>query len=263
MSLLRRVIHALPPWTAPPLRRAYCALQGRGDAAWVARTGCDFLPPAALRYHVGSVQPDDYARIGQRCAEDLERALGAVGRDLSSFEHALDFGCGAGRTLAWLRDRGPRLSGTDLHAGCIDWARARLGFAEFRVNRASPPLDYPDASFDLVFSFSVFTHLDQDDQRAWLAELRRVSRPGAVLVLSTHGPTCTKDLSPAERAALEAHGFLALPARGLWGVFERYFNSYHLEAWVRRVWGESFILRAALPRGLNDHQDLYVLERDR
>jgi len=262
MSVLRRVFHALPPWTAPALRKAYCAVQGWGDARWVARTGCDFLPPAELRYHVGSVRPDDYARIGQRCAEDLGRALGAIGRDFRSFEHALDFGCGAGRTLAWLRDRGPRLAGTDLHAGGIEWARGRLGFAEFRVNGAAPPLDYRDATFDLVFSLSVLTHLDEGDQRAWLAELRRVSRRGAILLLSTHGPTCTADLSPAERAALDERGFLAVPARGLWGVFERYFNSYHLEAWVRRVWGESFTIRAYLPRGLNDHQDLYVLEHE-
>ncbi len=260
MSVLRRVSRALPPWTAPVLRKAYCMAQGWGDARYLARTGCAALPPAELRYHVGSVRPADYERIGRRCAEDLGRALGTLGRELGSFAHALDFGCGSGRTLVWLRDQGPRLSGTDLHEGCVEWARKRLAFAEFRTNRALPPLPYADATFDLVFSLSVFTHLDEADQRAWLAELRRVSRPDAVLMLSVHGPSCTADLAPAEAAELEARGFLALPARGLWGVFERYFNSYHLEPWVRRVWGEQFRVRAYLPRGLNGHQDLYVLE---
>ena len=261
MSLVRRAAQALPPWTAPLLRRLYCAMHGLGDARYVARTGQSHLPPASLRYHVGSIRAADYTRVGQRCAEHLERALGVVGRSLRSFENALDFGCGTGRTLEWLRDRGPSLTGTDLHPGCVAWAQERFGFVKFRINRAEPPLDFPDATFDLVFSFSVFTHLDEACQRAWIAELRRISRPGGVLLLSTHGPSCTAGLSPADREVLDSRGFLALPARGLWGVFERYYNSYHLEPWVRDVWGKALEVRAYLPRGLNDHQDLYVLER--
>lgn len=263
MSLLRKVVHALPPRALPPIRKAYCALHGWGDAGFVARTGFAFLPPSDLRFHVGSVRCADYLRIGQRCMLDMERALGMIGRSFGSFEHALDFGCGTGRTLVWLRDLGPRLVGTDMHRGCVEWASRELGFAELHLNLDRPPLDFAAESFDLVFSLSVFTHLDEAGQCEWLSELRRVSRPGAILLLSTHGPSCTADLSPADIASLELRGFLAVPARGLWGVFDRYFNSYHLEEWVRRVWGKSFLIRAYLPRGLNDHQDLYVMESSR
>ena len=48
-------------------------------------------------------------------------------------------------------------------------------------------MDFPDAYFDLIFNHSVFTHLDENYQDAWLAELERVTKPGGVLVLSVSG----------------------------------------------------------------------------
>ena len=260
--MTRRAFHALPAWTAPVVRAAYCAWQGRGDRRYVARTGQRFLPPARLRFHVGSVRPADYVRIGRRCAEDLDRALIDSGRTWAGIERVLDFGCGCGRTLIWLRDREPRFTGTDLHEDCIRWAERNLTFADFQRNRPTPPLDLPAATFDLAFSCSVFTHLDEADQRAWLSEMRRLSRPGALLLFSVHGESCRTDLSPEQLGEVERRGFLAVPARGLWGVFERYFNSYHSEPYVRRVWGEFFTVLDYRPRGLNDHQDLVVLARD-
>src|SRR5262249_14848680 len=49
------------------------------------------------------------------------------------------------------------------------------------------PLRYRDASFDLVYAFSVFTHLPESLQLAWMGELRRVLRPGGYLLISLHG----------------------------------------------------------------------------
>jgi ubiquinone/menaquinone biosynthesis C-methylase UbiE len=48
-----------------------------------------------------------------------------------------------------------------------------------RANGQNPPLPFPDDHFDLVFSSSVFTHIDEHAQDLWLAELRRVTQPGA------------------------------------------------------------------------------------
>ncbi len=38
-----------------------------------------------------------------------------------------------------------------------------------------------------VYSVSVFTHLDERGQFDWLAEVRRVLRPGGVALLTVHG----------------------------------------------------------------------------
>jgi SAM-dependent methyltransferase len=43
--------------------------------------------------------------------------------------------------------------------------------------------------FDLVVAVSVFTHLSLELQEFWIAEMRRIIRPGGYLIMSTHGPS--------------------------------------------------------------------------
>ena len=258
---LSKLVSLVPFRAMPLLRRVWCWWKGRADARYVAETGHTFLPPASLRFHVGSVEPEFFVDVGKRCAADLEQALGTLGREWSSFERVLDFGCGCGRTLVWLRDRGPELFGCDLHEPCIDWCREKLDFGTFCTNEARPPFDFPDGSFDLVYAISVFTHLDEQDQFDWLRELQRVTRPGGVLLLSVHGRPTWGGLEPDEVRELERRGILVKEAHALWGVFARYFNTCHDEGYVRERWDEFFEVRAYLPRGINNHQDLVVLER--
>jgi len=52
-------------------------------------------------------------------------------------------------------------------------------------SHAIPTLPIPDASIDLVYAFSVFSHIDEFEL-AWLAELRRVLKPGGIAYLTTH-----------------------------------------------------------------------------
>jgi 2-polyprenyl-3-methyl-5-hydroxy-6-metoxy-1,4-benzoquinol methylase len=261
MSITARMIRGMPRRAMPVIRRLHCRLKGLGDGAYVARTGYQFLPPAELRFHVGSVDRENYVQIGRRCADDLTRAIGSVGRDWTEFNSLLDFGCGCGRTLAWLRDLGPTLHGVDLHAGCVAWCAERLDFATVSVNCAKPPLAFTDRSFDLIVSLSVFTHLDEDDQFTWLDELHRVSRPGAVLLLSTHGAHAWQSLSADDARTINRRGILVKEAHALWGVFEKYYNTFHSENYLRSRWSQRFRVLSFIPRGLNDHQDLTILAR--
>lgn len=80
-----------------------------------------------------------------------------------------------------LRPRFP-LDGThfvDLSAPAIAKLRARGASAAMGLISALP---FPDESFDLVCAFDIVEHVD-DDEGA-LAELSRVSRPGAALLLA-------------------------------------------------------------------------------
>lgn len=54
-------------------------------------------------------------------------------------------------------------------------------------DRAAPPLDVGDAELDAAYALSAWGRLPSDRARAWLDELRRVVRPGGVLVLVARG----------------------------------------------------------------------------
>jgi SAM-dependent methyltransferase len=91
----------------------------------------------------------------------------------------LDAGCGSGRTLDELARYG-RVSGVDLSPEAVEAARRR-GHEDVRVARVEE-LPFADATFDVVTCLDVVEHTPDD--RATLAELRRVTRPGGLLLVT-------------------------------------------------------------------------------
>lgn len=100
-----------------------------------------------------------------------------------------DFGCGWGRVQRVLLKDFPasNLWGTDVDPEVIEIARSLLPEVHFEVNAPRPPLPHADESFDLVLVNSVFSHLAEPNFRAWIAELTRLLKPGAVLVFTSWG----------------------------------------------------------------------------
>jgi SAM-dependent methyltransferase len=111
------------------------------------------------------------------------------GLDLPSPCRLLDAGCGSGRTLDELADYGDAC-GADLSRVAVDAARAR-GHRAYLAEIGDLP--FPDGAFDLVTCLDVVEHTP-DDRRS-LSELRRVTRPGGVLLLTV----------PAHPALWSAH----------------------------------------------------------
>lgn len=91
----------------------------------------------------------------------------------------LDAGCGSGRTLDELLRYGD-VSGVDVSPDAVRCSRDR-GHRDVRVARIEQ-LDFADGAFDVVTCMDVIEHTP-DDVRS-LRELRRVTRPGGVVVLT-------------------------------------------------------------------------------
>jgi SAM-dependent methyltransferase len=227
-----------------------------------------------------AASPDErrawFFESGRRSVAAIESALALTSRPLASFSEVLDFGCGPGRVLLWLRElagAGVALWGTDIDARSIRWAREHVPWAAFAVNEPLPPLSFPDGAFDLVVNHSVFTHLDAHYQDRWLEELHRVTRPGAILLLSVNGPHAFSGFErewranggdPAgARAELELRGIVYLRDDAWLGsAFPDFYHSaFHRPEYVLEHWGRFFEIRGYLPRHALGHQDVVVLER--
>jgi len=257
LPLLRPVYHcAFRAWV-----RVWCGCVGLWDPLAARRSGIPALPPAALRYRVGqSPYVSTFLTVGRMAAENLRAALVRAGRPLETFDSILDFGCGCGRTLVWLArgNSSHRFYGTDVDGAAIAWCRANQKFAEFHRNAPLPPLPYGDGKFDLVYAISVFTHLDEDLQSRWFAELRRVVRSGGLLILSVHGQAVWRELCDADRSQLEQRGFLFQRSGKCRGIFPPWYQtSFHAEGYIREQLGGHFRILEYLAEGMG-YQDLVV-----
>ena len=130
-------------------------------------------------------QLDYWDTEGTRKAFAHPLNLGRVGQWLSTDSRILDFGCGYGRCLGELFNAGYRnLTGFDFSPAMIAAARARFSEITFQELQGST-IPLPDSSVDGALLFSVLTCIPTDDgQRALLAELHRVLRPGGLVYIS-------------------------------------------------------------------------------
>lgn len=99
-------------------------------------------------------------------------------RPLAPFERALDLGCGVGANLGLLRTLCDDLVAVDSSPEAVRWCQSR-GFAAVLGDVSA--LNLPAASFDLVTCLDVLEHVD--DAQA-MREIRRVLRPGGLLVIT-------------------------------------------------------------------------------
>jgi SAM-dependent methyltransferase len=200
----------------------------------------------------------DSGRLG---AQALHAAVARTGTQFESLERVLDFGCGCGRVLRHLAsEAGPELYGADLNHRAVAWCARFLPLARALKNGLEPPLDLPSEHLNLVFAFSVFTHLPPPLADRWIDELKRVLSPGGLLVLSTHGDACRASLLPAERADYDA-GRVVVRGSGTAG--SNACGVFHPPSFVRTELGRGLELLEVIPEGAegNPPQDLAVFRR--
>lgn len=244
-------------------------------AGALERTGLsDAMPPP----EVHAIARTPTAAGGSTYYADLVAvALAAAGLDLRSGLRVLDFGCSSGRVVRVLAAAFPDVDwhGCDPNAGAIAWAATNLPGVAFARSAEAPPLEYDDESFDAVFAISIWSHLAEGAALAWLAEMRRVLRPGGLLLLTTHG---LESIAHAAAHALRSPEHLEQIERrlyeaGFWYAAEfaeRGDHGIHNPDWGTAFFTPEWLLanttpdwRCALMRrgAVEANQDLYVLER--
>lgn len=216
------------------------------------------LPPARLVLRVAGT-PDRawFLEGGLRAAGAIRAILADNGVDIESLSTILDFGCGCGRVIRHFRQLPGEIHGCDQDVGAVKWCRRNLKRGTFVANGLEPPVPYRDAQFDLIYALSVFTHLPETMQRAWIRELRRVLVPGGHLVISLHGAAYRDALTESERREFDAGRFVV--QEGPAG--SNFCAAYHPDAYVREMLADDFTIVARAAEGAlgNPRQDLLLL----
>ena len=191
-----------------------------------------------------------------------------IQRSIRDMGAILDWGCGCGRLAQHL----VRLESCDVHGADIDpenvaWANENIPGASFAAIGLDPPLPYSDGQFDLVIGISVFTHLTEADQFAWLSELRRVLKPGGTLAVTVAGHNALKKATlPAALRFYRETSESGFSDRAIGNTFDHllkhrpayYRNTRHLAHYIRREWARYFEIKAVVPAAMAGQQDLVV-----
>lgn len=219
------------------------------------------LPPAKLTNRAVWLGPRVFDRWGYALKRKYDEA---VARHIGKPRRVLDWGCGAGRLARYLVGECD-YTGIDIDAEAIDWCRANIPNGRFLLQALEARTPFADDSFDAVIGISIFTHLREEDQLAWLKELARITRPGGIVAVSVCGATSLFNAvnPPWAEEVLRERGFVDTGVEAtLQGVTtddEYYRNVYHTPGYIRERWGQDFEVLEILPAFVANMQDLVLL----
>jgi SAM-dependent methyltransferase len=237
------------------------------------------IPPVSLIGRViGSENAELFVSSGKATISDWSRALALIQRTFRDFPRIVDFGCGCGRTIRHLRPMlqdSQELVGMDVDCEAVTWVAHNYPTVIGHTISTHPPCALGSGSVDLILNQSVFTHLPEDAQFAWLQELHRIAKSDAFLILSFHGLSVWEALeSPLRangniveaeelRAAYNTRGFHHTQGRNsLEQALPEYYGvTLHSIDYVIREWAKWFSIVAWLPRYSLGHQDIVLLRK--
>ena len=222
----------------------------------------------------------DYPDIAQRIESAAERLVAAA--DVQAGQDVLDVATGSGNVALLAAQRGAKVTGLDLTPELFDAARRRAAEAGVDIEWVegdAEELPYEDDSFDRVLS--AFGTMFAPRHEVAAAELVRVARPGATIVVAawtpegtngqmfktvaSHMPPPAPELKPPSMWGSEDHMRSLFEQHGVALEFDRAvvdFEDESIDAWLaygEEKLGPMVMARAVLePQGKWDalHEDL-------
>jgi len=129
-----------------------------------------------------SEKEEDYVKSAERDTAPILRYLD--GADTRTWK-ALDVGCGVGRLIQVLAPRFAEVHGVDVSDEMLKLGRERLKpFPNVQLHRieGTDLKPFPDRTFQIMWSYSVFYHMPRSLYYGYLKELSRVMAPGGRLM---------------------------------------------------------------------------------
>ncbi|HEX5050787.1 MAG TPA: methyltransferase domain-containing protein [Planctomycetota bacterium] len=205
----------------------------------------------------------EYFQVGHATFSLLTQVLEWLSTSWPRLGNLLDFAAGYGRVARFLATSGcAQVTVSDILPGAVEFQAEVLGVRGLPSN-ASPDRADLRGPYEFISVISLFSHLPEATFAGWLRRLTGALAPGGTMVFTTHG-----ELAFAREAGT------GLRSNGL--VFHAASESAQLD---RSSYGTTFVhpdhvrrliaglphasLLAMVPHGLNEHQDVYVVGRDR
>jgi cyclopropane fatty-acyl-phospholipid synthase-like methyltransferase len=171
--------------------------QALSDDEW-----CEFLAGTPTQgYNPPPLPPEEFQRawtgnMGVAAFREamafsrlLKSTLAAAGYSLTSNSRLLEIGVGWGRVYRVLLRETPHIVGIDPVPHCVDLCQSALPGGKFENSPLAPPYRFSNDEFDVVYLYSVFSHLNESLFFAVLREAARIVRKGGFVVFTTLGPS--------------------------------------------------------------------------
>jgi SAM-dependent methyltransferase len=239
------------------------------------------LPSTADRENYHGERHYDWWLSGLHDFLLIQNKLKEHGALLGAGDSVFELGCASGRVLRHFAIQRQDLEcwGADIKLRHVEWMRLFLP-AHLKIfqNTVLPHLPIEDNSLSLVTAFSVFTHVD-DLELAWLAEIRRILKPGGFFYATIHSEQTWESMKPGvpiydALMQMQAHirdynvsesllnGPLPKEKTVLyWDTAQNYnCNVFHHTDYVRREWGRFFDIAEIIPAE-SGYQDVVLLRK--
>ncbi len=153
---------------------------------WLDGSSLDVIRDIAPDDPMYQYAPDFYFEAGRSALRCVQLAMLTAQRD--TFESILDFACGGGRVLRFLKAAFPdaRLTACDVTPEAVEFCARTFG-AEGILSDHDPKKVRLDAQYDLIWCGSLLTHVDAKRWDTFLKLFEGALIPGGVAVFTTYG----------------------------------------------------------------------------
>jgi SAM-dependent methyltransferase len=177
-------------------KEPYAVFRGADDELWfwmltggsrrfgALRAALPGAPDAQTQANYVGSSGDWALSEGYRFYRIVKKAVAEHRGRLGPDDAILDFGCGWGRIIRFFLKDVPsaNLVGVDVAPTAIEMCRGTIPWCRFERTPALPPTGLGAESFNVIYLYSVISHLSEHATDAWVSEFHRLLRPGGIMV---------------------------------------------------------------------------------
>ena len=147
------------------------------------------VPPNSIMRRTSASTLRDYFSASLTTYSPVITMARFYGVKFDKSTNVLDFGCGAGSQLMSITRHFPdaKYHAVDIDPSSVAFVKKSYPRVDCYLGGFMPPTKFADCEMDLVYSASTFSHFDLPTQRAWLAELYRITKPGGLVLPTIDG----------------------------------------------------------------------------